>query len=79
VELSAILAEPRTGTGHSSIPLTPPPIECPSRRSLYSKRTGANLGSLVLVGLETLKYYSERQNAHSQTGNISGGSETVVG
>jgi hypothetical protein len=47
--------------------------------ALYSKRTGANLGSLVLVVLETLKYYSERQNAHSQTGNTSAGSETVVG
>ena len=34
MELSAILAEPWIGTGRSSIPLTPSPIECPSRRFL---------------------------------------------
>jgi hypothetical protein len=60
-------------------PTHPIPDRVPVPALFDSKRTGANLGSLVLVGLETLKYYSKRQNAHSQTGNASCGSETVVG
>ena len=47
--------------------------------ALDSGGTEANLRSLALVGFEALKYYSERQNAHSQIGNTSGGSEKVVG
>jgi hypothetical protein len=56
-----------------------PEVECAVPALFCSKGTQANLGSFVLVGFEALKYYSERQNAHSQIGNTSGGSETVVG
>lgn len=81
MKLSLILGEPRQGLGtlRSHWPI-PDPVPVPGALYRFSiKENWTSRGSVVLVGFETLKYYSERQNAHSQTGNASGGSEKAVG
>ena len=58
VELSATSAEPWIGTGHSSILLTHPPIECPSR--CFSCRISGSLScNLTIVQKEETTLFPE--------------------